>query len=61
MGPNEEKCADKSSRITGSKNALGIEVTARVLVRITSGECALGDVAGLLRQLRVMDEGDIEW
>lgn len=64
IGPNDEKCVRRRSRITGSKNDLGRDVTARVLVRMTSGEHALGDTAGLLRQLRIIgDEGseDIEW
>lgn len=43
--------------MTGSKKALGSEVTASVLVRMTSGECALGDTTGLLPQLIVTDEG----
>jgi hypothetical protein len=60
MGPNDEKCVRRSSKIVGSKKDLGMDVTARVLVRITSGECVLGDAAGLLRQLRVIDDGDIE-
>jgi hypothetical protein len=47
----------RSSKIAGSKNAFGSEVTAMVFVRTVSGDDALlgdakGDMVGLFPQLR---------
>lgn len=56
--PNDEKWVCRSSKIKGSKNVFGSEVTAIVLVRTVSGDDARvddakGDIVGLFPQLRV--------
>lgn len=57
MAPNDEKWARKSSRMTGWKRDLGRGVTARVLVRMISGDCSRGDTTGLRSRLRATYEG----
>jgi len=57
MVPNDEKWARKSSRMTGWKKDLGRGVTARVLVRMISGDCSREDTIGLLSLLGTAYEG----